>query len=1668
MLTDRTFSHKFQAYSPWLWAALVFLLSLAGTWGMVQTLAGHVEQKNQALFNRETERIRHALQAKLEQQTTLLQAARATFELASSHTDRQHDPFAALVNSLELSSRYPSVYGMWLIHKIPAGQATSPTHLATRFSTPGLSLRYATPPHAGQRSDFDHMVVTHAEPASLRFLRGLEVSTDTSRLSAMERAMRSGTSVLTQPLLFTHLTSPLTAPSSSPPYAFEQYLPVYRNNIIPTDLEQRVQQLQGFVAIGFWIPDFINSAIGGVTPWVDLDLVDPIALLSNTDHTEPHSTGALLYRRGPHQAKTATASAVHMASTASIKQQEQLFLGNRYFDLYTRSSATFDANIERHVPWLIGLIGAGVSLALSYGVWVLAFGRLRAERQSASATRAMQALMRTLHTHAIVSQTDRKGRILEVNDALLAISGYERDELVGATHAKLGSKRHEAHFWHQMWRTITAGQTWQGEVLNRSKSGRLYWLHTWITPIGNDRGEIERFLAISTDITSSKQAQEALVMSNTAARIGTWEFDVVADRLYWSATTHAIFEVPPDFQVKRHLVLRFFPEGPVRDKARHMMATARDTGQGWDEELCIQTHRGFPKWVRTIGVTELQNGVCVRIYGTFQDIDDRKIRELELQEQQQRLAAVVTSTGAGLWEWNLQTGVVVLNSRWASMLGYGPQDALPQHTDAWLALIHPDDQTTHLHALQQHWQQHTELLDGSIRLRHRAGYWLWVQERGRVMAHGEDGRPLWMYGAHIDISDLMAARDAAQAQERILRNAIEALDAGFIVFDSDDRLVMVNQLFCQMHPSVQDRLLPGLNFEDFLQAIVQTQAVQLDEQQAHTWLAERLAGHREPSYRCLTHFTNGTILQVTERRTPDGYSVGIRTDITELVLAKRQAEAASLAKSQFVANMSHEIRTPMSAILGMLQLLQDTALTAEQRDFAEKSETAAKSLLGILNDILDFSKVEAGKLELDPEPFQFDKVIRNLATIYASNLKEKRLDLLFDIDPNIPKVLIGDALRLQQVLINLGGNAIKFTAQGEVILRIRPVPALDPAVGTPRLWLLFEVQDSGIGMEPATQAKIFSGFTQAESSTARKYGGTGLGLAISQRLVRLMGGELSLQSVVGQGSTFQFTVPFAIPSATTVDTWTQPESKTLVGLRVLVVEDNLMAQQIMTSMLTALRWQVTVVGSAEEADAWLTAQRQHTAKPVDVIFLDWSLPQQDGLGFAQLWSPRFEQVHRPLFIMVSASGKDLFYASPEARRAVLDGFLVKPVTASMLYDAVIGGDIKRSPSSAAPTTLAAPVKVKRLSGIQLLVVEDNLINQRVAKGLLSQEGAKVQIADNGQVAVDVLRQNPRAFDAVLMDMQMPVLDGLQATQVIRQQLHLTDLPIIAMTANAMTADRQACLAAGMNDHIGKPIDLKHLVAMLLKLLTPRSSVPTVPTVPDLQKDTIVLPPALLNVTETLGRLGGAQDFLIELWQQFLNKLPDYMAACHPSQGYNIATQADALHSLKGAASTIGASALSHLAGVWERCLRNSGQTNDSGLPLSVTWLDHTWSDAWSALDGVAHHTQKAIEQALKEATETTPHHPNSPHAPTPSSNEALTPAPVGDMKNEAPTAAVLSILKELASLLAVSDLNALHCHAQLRTHATVAHHPLYHRLHQAMEALDFESALQETQRLLDS
>ena len=779
-----------------------------------------------------------------------------------------------------------------------------------------------------------------------------------------------------------------------------------------------------------------------------------------------------------------------------------------------------------------------------------------------------------------------------------------------------------------------------------------------------------------------------------------------------------------------------------------------------------------------------------------------------LRETADRLKLATDGGNDGLWDWpDVAQDAQWWSANYYTLLGYSPEE-LPASASQFRALLHPEDVDRNLQAMETAMREHT-LIDVEHRLRTGSGAYRWFRSRAKVYLDAQ-GQATRVAGSTQDIHDRKHAEAELRRAEALLRGSIDALDDAFALFGPDDRLVLCNQRFKDFYPLVSELAEPGVLFEDFVRAGAERGQYVQAIGRVDAFVDERMALHQQPYSSARQELADGRFLRVRERRMSDGHTVGFRVDISDLVRATEAAEAASRSKSQFLANMSHEIRTPMNAILGMLKLLQSTELTPLQSDYRQKTEGAALSLLGLLNDILDFSKVEAGKMTLDPRPFRLDKLLRDLAVILSSNVDGKDIEILFDIDPRVAHRLVGDDMRLQQVLINLGGNAIKFTTHGEVVLRVREV--LRSATDTV---LEFAVSDSGIGIAPEHQAHIFSGFSQAEASTTRRFGGTGLGLAISTRLVALMGGELGLESTPGQGSTFAFQVRLQLDS--------QDESPALPaaaqapkGLHVLVVDDNALARELMAAMVRSLGWQVELAESGSQALACVE-QAGTRGQPFDLLFVDWQMPGMDGWETTQRLRERTAaQKPAPLLIMVTAHGRGMLSERSAQEQALLNGFLVKPVTASMVRDMVVEARAAHAVAvtGTSPAPAVAPVKPKRLAGLRLLVVEDNKINQMVARGLLLQEGAQVTLADNGQLGVDALSRTPADFDAVLMDLQMPVLDGYAATRAIREDLRLRQLPIIAMTANAMASDREACLAAGMNDHVGKPFEINHLVATL--------------------------------------------------------------------------------------------------------------------------------------------------------------------------------------------------------------------------------------------------------------
>ncbi|MCS6128550.1 response regulator [Shewanella baltica] len=540
----------------------------------------------------------------------------------------------------------------------------------------------------------------------------------------------------------------------------------------------------------------------------------------------------------------------------------------------------------------------------------------------------------------------------------------------------------------------------------------------------------------------------------------------------------------------------------------------------------------------------------------------------------------------------------------------------------------------------------------------------------------------------------------------------------------------------------------------------------------------------------------------TNRRNRERFFVQ-QTKELELRESKYLAEAANRAKSMFLANMSHEIRTPMNAVLGMLQLIKSTELSTQQHDYTSKAQIAAKSLLNLINDILDYSKIEAGKLELEQQPFNTESLLRELDVVLSPSLDKKNIELLFDVDSALPAAVEGDRLRLQQVLVNLTSNAIKFTTEGEVVLQLALLQLQDK-----KARVRFSVRDTGIGISPSQQQRIFEGFTQAEASTTRQYGGTGLGLVISKRIVELMGGELQLQSEPGKGSRFWFDLEFNV--ATEVET----QRPVTIGsdTRVLIVDDNTTALEILQKTVEQLGARVMLARSGEEALACV----EHcfaTNQTLHVVLMDYRMPGMNGLEVAQCIKAKSDASNLPVVIMVSAFGRDEIMKAQTTEVLPYAAYLTKPVTPQQvgaLIEGSISGDILKPSARVRPELSTSPLR-----GLRLLLVEDNEFNRVVASELLEHEGAVVDMAVGGQEGIDAIIKGNTSYDLVLMDVQMPVIDGLEATRQIRADKRFASLPIIAMTANVYTSDQEDCIKAGMNGHLAKPFDLDKVIETIL-------------------------------------------------------------------------------------------------------------------------------------------------------------------------------------------------------------------------------------------------------------
>jgi PAS domain S-box-containing protein len=903
---------------------------------------------------------------------------------------------------------------------------------------------------------------------------------------------------------------------------------------------------------------------------------------------------------------------------------------------------------------------------------------------------------------------------------------------------------------------------------------------------------VSRLLSASPAVVYSFKAAgdyaPTFVSDNIIDVFGYAPAEYLEDALFWRDRVH-----PDDLARVEEAIAKFFQNGVHAVEYRFRR---KDGSYSWvnDEQRVIADAEGKP----------------LEIVGSWSDVTARKVAEEERAKAHARLSRLLSSSPAVIYSYKA-TGdfaPTFVSENIRHWLGYEPQEYL-QHPDFWWSRVHPDDLAVVQAGVAKLFKKGLQTIE--YRFLKKDGTYCWVYDLQQLI-RDEDGQAAEVVGSWSDITERKQLAEAlSSAQETSLEevheartrliDAIETISEGFSLYDAEDKLILCNSRYRELFASHADMMVPGTSFETILRTAVERGVIKDAEGRCDAWIEERLARHRTAGETHVQRRSDDRWIRVSERKTASGGVVAIYADITEVKQreaelaaardeaqqARAAAEAANEAKSTFLATMSHEIRTPMNAIIGMSSLLLDTALDDEQRDYASTIRESSDALLTVINEI------EAGRMDIEAQPFDLRDCVESALDLVSSRAAEKHLDLAYLFEGEVPAAIRGDITRLRQILLNLLSNAVKFTDKGEVVLN----------VATKGDQLHFAVRDTGIGLDEEGKSRLFQSFSQADSSTTRKYGGSGLGLAISKKLVELMGGTMWVESAgPTHGSIFHFTIPGQradLPQGTRRDfIGAQPA---LQGKSILVVDDNTTNRKILA--LQAAKWGMVVQDTEAPEEALQILKRGS----FDLAILDMHMPGMDG---ATLAARIREAGHALPLVLFSSLGRR------DVSERLFAATLAKPLRQSQLFDTLVTLLVH----DAAPRHVAAPAKLRidaemaSRYPLRILLAEDNVVNQKLALRLLQQMGYRADLASNGLEAIECVAR--QTYDVVLMDVQMPEMDGLEASRRITASWPAGRRPrIVAMTANAMKGDREMCLAAGMDDYLSKPIRLDELVEALM-------------------------------------------------------------------------------------------------------------------------------------------------------------------------------------------------------------------------------------------------------------
>ena len=1380
------------------WTAGTFLVGVAASVLLTWWHADYNSRAAHAAFENHAQDVVDRLQDRIRLYEYGLRGARGTVLTAGEH-GINYELFKQYSKTRDLDVEFPGARGFGFIRRVPRSQTESYLRAERADGRPDFSIRTLTE-HQDER-----FIIEYIEPVERnRAAVGLDIGSEANRRQAAISAMQTGRATITGPITLVQATG-------DPQRSLLFLLPIYHGGATPETMEARESSAFGWsyapLALSEVLADFNMAQLR-----YDLAITD----LSNPGQPE----------------SVFNSQKAHSDQQAPLHQtlEREVFGRLWRFDLSARPG--FVENLHLLPSRSVLAVSLLTSLLATLLMGAIQLGRER--KRKGIVQQAQLATIVENSADAIVGETN-DGHVIIWNRAAERLFGYSRTEALGQPMIERMTPATERHKEMQLVRQVHASaEMAPTDTALLTRDGELAPISITAGAIRGPQGDIIGIARLMRDISERLRAEQAMrdlaasldqqvkdrtaeleaarhdlqtVLDSVPSMIGYWDKHLrnrVANKSYgawFGVNPRSLAGTPMQDLLGADLFERNRPyiEAALRGEPQQFERTIpRPDGSGNRHSLANY-------------LPDIVGGEVKGFYVVVHDITDIVESRHAFARERERLAHIIEGTHVGTWEWNVQTGAINVNERWADIVGYTLAELQPVDIETWRARCHPDDLPVAQGLLDQHFRGELPQYQSVVRMRHKAGHWVWVQSRGRVFTRTPQGEPEWMYGTHQDISAMKLAEEQLQQAVATLRGVLgAATEQSIIATDLEGTITLFN--------TGAEKML-GYSAQELVGVSSPAPLHLAEEVDAYGQELSQRYGYPVQGFRVFVHeaervgFENRewTYVHKDGHHLPVQLSVnavrdahggligylGIAQDLTErhrqdqvLRHAKSAAEAASAAKSMFLANMSHEIRTPMNAVLGIAHLLADTPLDDEQRQLLAKLQIAGRSLLGIINDVLDISKIEAGEMHAESVAFSPGELLAELQQLYAPQASTKGVDMELHGTDTLPDALLGDPTRLQQVLSNLLSNAIKFTSQGSVSLQVVQEPRTtlpdDP------VWLKFSVVDTGEGISGDALENLFNPFAQADTSTTRRFGGTGLGLSIVKRLSELMGGDVGLISELGAGSTFWVRLPFMQVGT---ERLSQPSVADQGQLHVVVVDDSDLDRAHVVQMCQAFGWRTTALKSGTE-------------------LVHWRMPDLDGVEALSKLVERFDPAALPATVIVSAEERERI--ARQDRKGVVGRILTKTLNPSALFNAVNASVAERTgrPDQVMRSTRMEAMQGQWLLDMRILLVDDSEINLEVASRMLQREGATVEVCTNGQEALHALtamKDTGAHFDAVLMDVQMPVMDGYEATRRARAQLGLTDLPIIALTAGALDEERRRANAAGMNAFLTKPLDPALLV-----------------------------------------------------------------------------------------------------------------------------------------------------------------------------------------------------------------------------------------------------------------